>query len=144
MPFIETLVERRRIRIVREFLLLVANLDIPKEVVIGKDFTVHHRGMGVVIHPKTVIGDRVTIFHQVTIGRADAYVPFTRSQMRGVLIDDDAVLCAGAKILGGPGVTRVGKGTIVAANAVLASSTGDWEIWGGVPARKIGDREPVG
>ena len=30
---------------------------------------------------------------------------------------------------------------MVGSNALLLESTGEWEIWGGVPARKISDRE---
>ena len=60
--------------------------------------------------------------------------------MEHIEIGDDAILYPGAKVLGGPGVTRVSNGTIVAANAVLPSSTGDWEVWGGIPARKLTER----
>lgn len=57
------------------------------------------------------------------------------------MIGDDAILFPGSKVLGGPGVTTVGARTILAANAVLTQSTGEDEIWGGVPARKLGDRK---
>jgi serine O-acetyltransferase len=35
----------------------------------------------------------------------------------------------------------VGKGTVVGANAVLTQSTGEYEIWAGIPASKIGARK---
>jgi len=35
----------------------------------------------------------------------------------------------------------VRRGTVVGANAVLLQSTGENEIWAGVPARCIGQRE---
>ncbi len=35
----------------------------------------------------------------------------------------------------------VGKRTVVGANAVLTQSTGDYKIWSGIPARKIGIRK---
>lgn len=38
-----------------------------------------------------------------------------------------------------PGVT-IGKGSVVAAGAVVTKSIPDYEIWGGVPAKKISDR----
>jgi acetyltransferase-like isoleucine patch superfamily enzyme len=38
-----------------------------------------------------------------------------------------------------PGIT-VGKGAIIGAGSVVTKSVGDYEIWGGVPAKKIGDR----
>jgi len=31
----------------------------------------------------------------------------------------------------------------VGANAVLLESTGEWEIWAGVPAVRVGEREPL-
>lgn len=99
-----------------------------------------HRGLGTVIYPRTVIGDRVRIYHQVTVGRKDAHIPIAESEFEKVEIGDDVVLFPGAKVLGGPGVTSIGNGTIIAANAVLMTSTGEYEIWAGVPARKIGDR----
>ena len=65
--------------------------------------------------------------------------PFQDSAKRRV--GDDACICVGAKVIGGAGWLRVGRGTVVGANAVLLESTGDWEIWAGVPARKVGKRE---
>jgi serine O-acetyltransferase len=38
------------------------------------------------------------------------------------------------------GVLRVGRGTMVGANAVLLESTGEDEIWAGIPARCVGKR----
>jgi serine O-acetyltransferase len=141
--FIEVLVERRRYRVAREILALYG-VEVPREVQIGREFQLVHRGYGTVIHPNTVIGDRVRIYHQVTIGRADAHLPAEMSEFRGVEIGDDAVLFPGAKILGGTGITRVGNGTVIAANSVLTRSTGENEIWGGVPARILRSRgEPI-
>jgi serine O-acetyltransferase len=34
----------------------------------------------------------------------------------------------------------VGKGCVIGANAVLLESTGENEVWVGVPAKHIGDR----
>jgi serine O-acetyltransferase len=120
--------------------MLFYGLDIPAEVIIGPGLTLQHRAMGTVIHPQTRIGTNVTIYHQVTIGRADAHVERDVSPMQHIEIADGAILYPGAKVLGGAGITRIGAGTIVAANAVVTASTGDNEIWAGVPARKIGLR----
>lgn len=140
MPLMEYLVYRRRSRLARELMLLYG-LDVPAEVSIGPGLILQHRAMGTVVHPQTQIGAGVTIYHQVTIGRADAHVDRALSPMGHIEIDDGAILYPGAKILGGPGVTRIGRGTIVAANAVVTRSTGDNEIWGGIPARLIGTRK---
>lgn len=135
----ERLAYARRWRIARELMLLYG-LDLPREVILEPGLVLQHRGMGTVIHPDTSIGQRVTIYHQVTIGRADAHVKRANSPMERVKICDDAILYPGAKILAGAGITRVGTGTIIAANAVLTRSTGDWEIWAGIPAQKVGER----
>lgn len=143
MPVMERLVYLRGHpllgRLARE-LMLVYGLDVPAQVRIGRGLTLQHRACGTVIHPHTTIGDGVTLYHQVTVGRADAHVPASETPMEKIVIDDLAIIYPGAKILGGPGITRVGRGAIVAANAVVTSSVPDGEIWGGVPAKRIGLR----
>jgi serine O-acetyltransferase len=126
----------------RRALRTVNRVDVPREVVIGDGLVVHHQGVGLVVHDRTRIGDRVHLFHGVTIGRADVWRPQWQSQFEGVVVEDDVWLCAGAVVLGGPGTTTVGRGTVVGANAVLLGSTGEWEIWAGAPARLIGHRDP--
>jgi acetyltransferase-like isoleucine patch superfamily enzyme len=56
---------------------------------------------------------------------------------RGVKIDDDVWIGAGAKILAG---VSIGHGAVVAAGAVVTRSVREWEIVAGVPARVIGVR----
>lgn len=93
------------------------------------------------MNPNTRLGDHVTVYHGVTIARADSWVPLAGRSFPGVEIGDHAVLCPGAKILvSAAGVLRVGVGTVIGANAVLTRSTGDWEMWAGSPARVIGPR----
>ncbi len=115
--------------------------EIPLTVRIGRDFELAHGGFGVVIHPKTSIGDRVKVYPGVTLGRADIYIPADESEFEGIIIDDEVILAPGAKILCKHGILRVGKGTVIGANAVLLESTGEYEIWAGVPARRIGLRQ---
>lgn len=123
------------------FTLKILGIEIPKSVVIGKDFELAHGGFGVVIHPKTIIGDRVKIYPGVTLGRSDIHLPFERSGFEGIVIEDDVVLASGAKVLCKEGTLQVKKGTIIGANAVLLSSTQENEIWVGVPAKMAGYRE---
>jgi serine O-acetyltransferase len=123
-------------------LLKALGVEIPISVAIGKGFDLVHGGVGVVIHPKATIGSNVKVYQGVTLGRADIYRPSESSQFVGITIDDNAILCPGAKVLCKSGILRVGKGTVIGANAVLLVSTGDWEIWAGAPARKVGEREP--
>lgn len=120
---------------------MLFGIDFPKSVRVGENLVLAHRGQGLVVHPRTSIGNRVRIYHQVTLGRKDAHLPFEYSKMEQLLIGDDVIIFPGAKILAGAGITKIGSGTIVAANAVLDQSTGEYEIWAGVPAKLIGYRK---
>ena len=97
--------------------------------------------MGVVIHPKTVIGARVGLYPGVTLGRADVYRPASQSAFEAIVVEDDVILGAGAKVLCEKGILRIGRGTVLGANAVLLNSTAENEIWAGIPARFVGKRE---
>jgi serine O-acetyltransferase len=123
------------------YLLKLLGIEIPRPVIVGEQLELAHGGVGVVIHPHTIIGRHVKIYPGVTLGRADIYRPAKESRFEGIIIEDDAILCPGAKILGREGVLRVGRGSVIGANAVLLQSTGENEIWAGVPARCVGTRD---
>lgn len=123
------------------YTLKILGIEIPKSVRIGKDFELAHGGFGVVIHPNTVIGDRVKIYPGVTVGRSDVHLPIEKSAFEGIIIENDVILAAGAKVLCKDGILQVKQGTIIGANAVLSSSTKENEIWAGVPAKMVGYRE---
>ena len=123
------------------YTLKLLGAEIPRAVRVGRDFELAHGGFGVVIHSRSTIGDRVKIYPGVTLGRADIYRPAVQSRFEGITVEADAILCPGAKILCKEGVLKVGRGTVVGANAVLLQSTGEWEIWAGVPARCVGTRQ---
>lgn len=57
---------------------------------------------------------------------------------RGIVIGDDVWLGAGVVVT--PGVS-IGHGAVIGANAVLTRSVPAGEIWAGVPARKIDERQ---
>lgn len=122
------------------YLLKLLGAEIPRSVPIGPDFELAHGGFGVVIHSRAVIGARVKLYPGVTLGRADIYRSAQDSAFEGLVIEDDVILSPGAKVLCKGGVLRVGRGTVVGANAVLLSSTGENEIWAGIPARCVGKR----
>jgi len=116
--------------------------DIPPQVRIGSRLRIFHRGSGVVMYDRVVIGDRVNIQHNVTLGRADVWEMSVPGDHPLIVVGDDVWLCAGAVVLGSAArPTVIGRGTIVGANAVVTRSTGDWEVWAGVPARRVGVRE---
>jgi len=122
------------------YALKLLGIEIPRSVPVGTGFELAHGGFGVVIHSHSIIGTRVKVYPGVTLGRADIYRPASQSRFEGIIIEDDAILCPGAKILCKEGVLRVGRGSVVGANAVLLESTGEAEIWAGIPARCVGKR----
>lgn len=97
-----------------------------------------HRAPGLVIHPKTIIWRRVQLYQGVTIGKAKPWDGSVKEG--GSEIMDDAIICAGAKLLFTEDKLVVGRGTVVSANAVLTQSAGEYEIWAGIPAKRIGFR----
>jgi len=123
------------------YMLKLLGAEIPLSVRIGHDFELAHGGFGVVVHSRSVIGDRVKVYPGVTLGRADIYQPMEKSGFEGIIIEDDVILAPGAKVLGKNGVLKVARGTVVGANAVLLESTGEEEIWAGVPAKRVGFRD---
>jgi len=76
---------------------------------------------GIVIHPKSTIGENCLIFQQVTLAG--------EVQM-GFHVD----VGAGAKILG---PVRIGNNVRIGANAVVTSAVGDGQTVVGVPAKEV-------
>jgi acetyltransferase-like isoleucine patch superfamily enzyme len=70
-------------------------------------------------------------------GRAPIVGQGTRRERAGVTVSDEVWLGAGVVVL--PGVS-VGRGCVIGAGSVLSHSTGEYEIWAGVPAVKISER----
>ncbi|MFD5086677.1 hypothetical protein ACFVYP_10710 [Kitasatospora sp. NPDC058201] len=143
MSLVTALIYRRRHRLLGRLVqeaLAVYGMEVPAAAEIGPGLVVFHRGFGTVLHPYTTLGSGVTLYNGVTVGRADPWVPQELSPMRRVVVEDGAVLCAGAKVVCKEGVLTVGAGTVVGANAVLTRSTGPGEVWAGAPAHKVGTR----
>ena len=55
-----------------------------------------------------------------------------------IVLEDDVWLGVNVIVLKG---VRIGRGAIVAASAVVTTDVPSHEIWGGIPARKIGERK---
>jgi len=127
--------------------LKLFGVEIPPTVQIGEGFQLAHGGVGVVLSQGTIIGNNVKIFQGVTLGFADEYLPMeqlpahllTVERIGRIIVEDDAVIGAGAKVMFKYGQTlTVGRGAVLGANAVVLSSVPPGEIWAGVPARKVG------
>lgn len=127
------------LRTISYYTLKLLSIDLPKSVKMGKNIRFMHWAPGTVIHQYSEIEDGVKIFQNVTLGRSDVYRTLKESKMERILIKEGAILGAGAKILCKEGTLVVGRNTLIGANSVLTTSTGDNEIWAGVPAKKVGD-----
>ncbi len=145
MSFYEKLVYARKTPFLGKVFYLVLKMlgvEIPLGVQIGKGLMLHHGGIGVVIHPKSIIGNNVGIYPGVTLGRADVFRTAGRSKFSRIIVEDGVILGSGCKVLGDEGELVVGAGCVIGANAVLLQSTQPNEIWAGIPAKKVGMREP--
>ena len=89
-------------------------------------------GNGVRIAAHTVIVATNHVFDDVS-----KFIYQQGNTSKGITIEDDVWVGAGAKILDG---VTIGKGTVVAAGAVVTKSTENYSVVAGVPARKISSR----
>jgi acetyltransferase-like isoleucine patch superfamily enzyme len=97
------------------------------------------------IGPMVVLGKYVMFASDVAIVGADhcfdkCGVPMIfsgRPELKKTIIESDVWIGYGVTIM--TGVT-IGRGSIVAAKAVVTKNIPPYEIWGGIPARKIAER----
>jgi acetyltransferase-like isoleucine patch superfamily enzyme len=104
---------------------------------IGPQCFLHSAG-GLRIGKAVGIGPRVVILtsEHEALDR-DVPVYFTPLKFAEVVLEDGCDIGAGAIIL--PGV-KIGEGAIVGAGAVVTCDIPPYEVWAGVPARKIRTR----
>lgn len=107
----------------------VFSIDIHPAARIGKGILIDH-GTSVVIGETSVIGNNVSLLHEVTLGgtgkeRGD----------RHPKIGDGVLIAAGAKILGN---VKIGEGAKIAAGAVVLRDVPPHTTVAGVPAKPIG------
>lgn len=123
-------------------LLTVLGLEIPQAVTIGRGCHLAHGAFGLVLHESTVIGNDVTLFQGVTVGRADQANRVPVDKSGGVVIGDRVIIGANACVLFRSGETlTIGDDAVVGAGAIVLSSVPSGETWAGMPARKVGQRD---
>lgn len=112
-------------------------LQIGRNTWIGQDCFFHAAG-NIVIGETVGIGPKVSILtSQHRPQQKTEIVLFSSLEFKEVVLEDGCDIGVNTTIL--PGVV-IGKGAIVAAGAVVNKSIPPYEIWGGVPAKKIGER----
>lgn len=120
------------------------NISFGESVYIGPNATLMAAGAPLDIKGHFMSGPGLTIItgdHRIDI--RDKYMDevtvaekFPENDLP-VVIEEDVWCGANVTIL--KGVT-IGKGSIIAAGAVVTKNVGEYEIWGGVPAKKIKNR----
>ena len=85
--------------------------------------------MGVVIGETSIIGNNVLIYHGVTLGGTSL-----KKGKRHPTINNDAIIGAGAKILG---PITIGRQSRVGANAVVTRNVESFTTVMGIPAKVI-------
>lgn len=85
------------------------------------------------------IGNNVTIasYAKLITGTHDISTPGFEAKFSHIIIDDYVWICTGATICSN---VHIGEGAVIAAGAVVTSDVAPYEVVGGVPARKIGER----
>ena len=122
---------KRLARFVKGVNFLLFRALLPPEATIGKNLSLKHYGLGVVVHPNTVIGDDVTIYHQVTIA-GESWI----GSPHRVIIGDGVQIGVGATLLprSDKGL-RIGDRASIGAGAVVTKDVPADSIAVGVPAR---------
>ena len=104
-------------------------MDIHPAARLGKGILIDH-GTGVVIGETAVVGDDVSMLHEVTLGGTGK-----QSGDRHPKVGNGVLIGAGAKILGN---VKIGDGSKVAAGSVVLHDVPPHATVAGVPARIVG------
>jgi serine O-acetyltransferase len=104
---------------------LVTGVHMDRRVRVGDDFHLIHAEGSISIHPSVVIGDRVGIMHNVTIG-------LEPGSTGAPVIGNDVLIGVGAVILG---PVKVGDRVSIAANSLVISDVPPDSVAIGVPAK---------
>jgi serine O-acetyltransferase len=121
----------------RRLIFLIFNSWVDPVTEIGPGSTFSYGGIGVVIHSDSRLGARVAIGQGVTIGGRGHADPTAPPRQGAPVIEDDVYIGPGACILG-PIV--VGRGALIAPNAVVIEDVPAGGVVGGVPARLLKQR----
>jgi len=106
----------------------LTGIEIHPGAKIGPNFFIDH-GMGVVIGETAEVGNRVTLYHGVTLGGTTL-----NKGKRHPTLEDNVVIGAGAKVLG---AIIVGANSRIGANAVVVKSVPPNSVVVGVPGQVV-------
>lgn len=101
-------------------------------------YAIINGGGNVIIGEDVVIGPRCSINANEHVIRKDVPILPRQFEHGDVVIEDQSWLATNVVVTMG---TTIGKGSVIAANAVVTKDTEPYSINGGVPAKKISDRK---
>jgi serine O-acetyltransferase len=110
------------------------DVDIHPAARIGKGILIDH-GTGVVIGETAVVGDNVSMLHEVTLGGTGK-----ESGDRHPKVGHGVLIGAGAKILGN---IKVGDGSKIAAGSIVLDEVPPHTTVAGIPAKAVGRPKSV-
>ncbi|MBT4889569.1 MAG: serine O-acetyltransferase [Rhodospirillales bacterium] len=114
---------------------ILTGIEIHPGAVVGKRLVIDH-GTGVVIGETSVIGDDVTIYHDVTLGGIAPSVE-SAAQVglkRHPTVEDGAIIGSGAAVLG---PIIIGEGAKIGANSVVTKPVPAGMTAVGVPSKVV-------
>ena len=111
-------------RILYKFIQIITGIELPCEVIIGRNFVIDHFG-GIIISGYAKFGDNCRIRNGVVVGLRRIEEPCAP------VIGNNVDIGAGAKILG---AITIGNNVLIGANAVVITDVPDNSTAFGVPA----------
>jgi serine O-acetyltransferase len=107
-----------------------ASVDLPWQTKIGGGLCLTH-GWGLVISPGAQIGNNVTLFHGVTLGRRDRISPEGERLTEYPVLEDEVWVGPHAIIIGG---VTIGRGSRIAGGTFVTVSIPPYSVVSGNPA----------
>ena len=129
-------------RMISQISRFLTGIEINPGAQIGRRLFIDH-GMGVVIGETAIVGDDVTLYHDVTLGGISPSIN-SASQVnvkRHPTLEDGVIVGAGAQVLGD---IVIGRNSRVGANAVVVKDVPPGVAVVGIPARIVRPKEPCG
>jgi acetyltransferase-like isoleucine patch superfamily enzyme len=100
------------------------------QINVGSKFNI---GQNCMIAPLCIFSDAHHSFEDIHLP-----IKFQKCIYNSITIEDDVWIGSGVIILGG---LTIGKGAVIAAGAVVNQNIPQFEIWGGIPVKKLKSRE---
>nr|WP_314872956.1 serine acetyltransferase [uncultured Pseudomonas sp.] len=111
-------------KVLFKFVQIITGIELPCEVVVGRNFVIDHFG-GIVISGYARFGDDCRIRNGVVVGLKNVSEPIAP------IIGNNVDIGAGAKVLGN---IRIGNNVVIGCNAVVLIDVPDDALAVGVPA----------